>query len=115
MRQIQMLVALVAQLLFHKSTVSYELSEKGQLHQTDLLHQKLLELLEQGHLQKADSLLLEQLDSENQKHLLVAIDFYQRLNEKTDDELESGGLSREDINQSLHVVLDRFNIYLPGY
>ena len=115
MRQIQMLVAVIAQLIFHRSAVAYALENEEHPTRTDRLHQRLLELIEAGALREAERLLLNSLAPDDRQQLLLAVDFYQRLNGLSDERLEQCGFSREGIDRGLHGALEQCGVHLPGY
>lgn len=115
MRQIQVLVALIAQLIFHRSTISYEIKDEDRHTLADQLHQKLLELIDSGMLREAEQLLLGSLIPDDRQQLLLAVDFYQRLNELDDGQLEECGFSREEIDNGLHKALEVCGVHLPGF
>ena len=109
MRQIQLAAAAAAQLLFGKSGIQYKIEDEDKLSQTDLLHKRLKDLI-----RRAEDLLYERLEFDNRAHLALALDFYQSLNELSDDVLEACGFPRSEIEGGLHDVLRRFGIVLPG-
>ena len=114
MRQIQLAAAAAAQLLFRKSGIAYRIEDETDLSQTDLLHKRLKDLMRQGELCRAEDLLYERLEFDNRAHLALALDFYQSLNELSDDVLEACGFPRSEIEGGIHDVLRRFGIVLPG-
>ncbi len=59
--------------------------------------------------EKAENELLEGLNVENKQDFLVALLFYQYLNEKSDDFLASSNFSREEVEDGLKTV---FKLYL---
>ena len=63
---------------------------------TDLLHLKLMEMIREGEYGKAEDLLFENLVYSD-KYIELASDFYQRLNQLSDDQLDAGNFSREEI------------------
>lgn len=110
MRQIQMMVHLVARIVWKKDVVSYHIEDGDHLSRTDDLYKDLRTLLNGGEIGKAEDLLFEQLDSRNQDYLLLAIDFYQRLNELDDDALEAADFSREEIASGLNEIMRKFGL-----
>lgn len=55
--------------------------------------------------EKAENELLEGLNVENKQDFLVALLFYQYLNEKSDDFLNAGNFSREEVEEGLKTVV----------
>ena len=114
MRQIEILSVAVAQLVFGKGEVEYELPEEARLDGTDLLCRDLMALVARKKIGQAEDLLFEHLMRSDRKGLALAVEFYRRLNRLTDEELEEGGFSREEIPEGLRAALDRYDVYLPG-
>lgn len=113
MRRIETLVRLAARLFWGKDAVTYEIADDQPCGETDLLHRELLELLARGAFCEAEDALFDQMRWKTEQELLLAVDFYQRLNRFSDQELEAHDFSREEIDQGLREVLDRFGIPLP--
>lgn len=114
MRQIQVLAVSAAQLLFGRGSIEYKLDDENNLSVTDQLHKRLVALLAAHRLGEAEDLLFEQLDFTNRTYLVLAVDFYERLNALTDEELNAADFPRIEIDSGLYEVLRRFGIYLPG-
>jgi hypothetical protein len=110
MRQIEMMVHLVARIVFKKDVVAYQIGNHDQLSRTDYLYKDLQTLIDKGEIGKAEDLLFEHLDSRNQDYLLLAVDFYQKLNELDDDELEAADFSREEIASGLGEIMEMFGV-----
>lgn len=101
MRQIRDLVRFLAKILLNKDTVIYELPDMGKYTDTDYLYKELLFLLNQGKINEAENLLFENLDTGNERYIELALDFYERLNNFSDDYLEKNNFSREEIEEGL--------------
>lgn len=114
MRQIEMLTAMILQLIFKARSQDSALPE--QLHQEapPELAQKLTSLLEQGQLGKAEDLLFEYLDGEDQGALAAAMDFYRQANALNDEELEAQDFTREELLEGLGEAAKRYGLLLPG-
>ena len=56
------------------------------------------------------NLLFDKIEVQNPKHLAIAINFYGKLNKLPDETLEEANYSREEINQGLNDILDKFGI-----
>jgi len=110
MRQVDMLSNMIANVVFDKSLPVYEIVNPDIRTATDLLHNQLIELLEQGRINESEDLLFEKLVTEDENYLLVAHDFYFRLNEHDDAYLEQHGFSREEIDKGLAEIRKRFCI-----
>ena len=113
LRQIEMLARMLSKLLYHKDTTEYPELDAEEYMQTNLLHQDLLRLIRQGRLNEAENLLFERTKPDNIRYFELAIDFYARLNDLNDKQLEQGGFSREEIDEGLHDFMKMFYIELP--
>ncbi|MCI9150341.1 MAG: hypothetical protein HFI42_07530 [Lachnospiraceae bacterium] len=64
-------------------------------------YKRLCQLASQGQINQAENQLWEQLDGADQEDFKMAILFYEYLNQMTDEQLEQGDYSREEISQGL--------------
>ncbi|MGI6005501.1 MAG: DUF6483 family protein, partial [Christensenellales bacterium] len=80
------------------------MDDKNDLSRGDLLHKELLALLGQGEINRAENLLFEQMEIGNMMHLMVALDFYERLGALSDRELEASDFSRQEIKSALEEI-----------
>lgn len=110
LRQIQMIVDMVARIVFHKGAISYEIENAANPSQTDLLYSELIRLIDQRKLGEAEDRLMEQIDVNDRKHLELALDFYQKLNRLSDNELEQSGFPRSEISDGLNTILKLFEL-----
>lgn len=111
MRQIQMLIQFISRTLFHKDYIEYQpvgyQPLSGDPDQTDLLHAKLLDLIAAKQYGRAEDYLFDHYQPDNLLHIRLAIDFYQRLNALSDQELEQHQFSREEIDEGLRELMRR--------
>lgn len=114
MRQIQLLVEFVARFFFRTDTLRYEIVDPAHPSETDRLHRRLLELIEQGKLGEAEDFLFERFRENENEHLRLAVDFYQRLNALTDEELIAHSFSRAEIERGLRDILARSGVDTLG-
>jgi hypothetical protein len=105
MRQVKVLVRSVAQLVFHRDIVEYTVEDESRLTETDCLHRDLMDLLSKGMICEAEDSLFDRFQPGNSDHLLLALDFYQRLNSFTDGELEARNFSRDEIYDGLRDLM----------
>ena len=114
MRQIETLTLAIAKIMFHKDTAEYE-NHGGRetLTAADSLHASLNTLLREGRIADGEDLLFSSLDEDDPALLEVAVDFYFRLNLLSDQELEEGNFSRQEIEEGLHDVMDQYGVVLP--
>jgi|SRR5699024_5465783 len=112
LRQIENMIRTVVRIIFKKDDINYRINEENYT-KTDLLYKQILELLKELKINEAENLLFESIDSDDQNYLKIALDFYQRLNKLSDEELEKGNFTREEISLGIEDVLKEFNIYIP--
>ncbi len=110
MKQIKLLVRFVARAVFKKDTAEYKELIEESLAGTDLLHKELLQFLSEGRICEAENFLFQNLDESCKSHLALSLDFYERLNLMSDEELEKGNFSREEIKDGLNNVLRIFGL-----
>ena len=111
MRQIETMTLAIAKLMFHKDSAEYEM-RGGQeaLTAADSLHASLNALLREGRVAEGEDLLFSSLNTEDPE---AAVDFYFRLNLLSDQELEAGNFSRQEIEEGLRDVMDQYGVVLP--
>jgi len=61
-------------------------------------------MLNEKNINVAENLLFEILEKDNHDHLLIATDFYSRLDCMTDHELQQANFSREEIERGLNEI-----------
>lgn len=114
LRQIQMLVQFVAKTVFHRDAIQYEIADETNMTDTDTLYIRLRKLIAERRICEAEDLLYDHLDANDPDYLKLALDFYQTINQLTDEELEANNFSRQEINDGLNEILHRLNqISLP--
>ena len=104
MRQIKTMAAAIAKVIFGKDTVVYEIQNPANQTETDILYGNLVRLINDGKINEAEDLLFQSLDPNNQDMLLLAVDFYQRLNALGDPALQACGFSRQEILDGMQEV-----------
>ena len=110
LRQIEALVQFVARLIIKREEIGYEIADPQSLTETDLLHRRLLELIANDAYGKAEDLLFAEYRPDDREYLLLALDFYHRLNEIEENRLEAHDFSREEVQRGLRDILDRSGI-----
>ena len=113
MQQIKGLAAALARIFLNKATTVYEIQDHKQKTQADMLYLEMQALLEDGRINEAEDLLFSHLDTLDMEYMRLAIDFYAKLNDLSDDELDACDFSREEIDDGLHDLMLRFNVQLP--
>ena len=102
LRQIDMLTRFVANIVFNKNetAVHYvvvgDISDARTLTSTDEIHLELCRLIRESRFGEAEDLLFDNMEYSD-KYIELASDFYSRLNDLSDDELEAGGFSRTEV------------------
>lgn len=110
MKQIRLLVRFVARAVFKKDTAEYKELIEESLAGTDILHRELMIFLEEGRICEAENHLFENIDKTEKSHLALALDFYERLNLLSDEELEKADFSREEVKEGLNNALGLFGL-----
>lgn len=101
MRQLKLCVDMAASMILGKEFSPYQLSSQDASSPADQLHVKVVTLLHQGQVNEAEDLLFETVDDSDLDIYYVGLDFYDRLNQLTDRELEELDFSREEIRDGL--------------
>ena len=114
MNQIESLVMFIAKVFFKKDTTDYYVPVPDALTDADRLHYELLELLGENRINDAEDLLFERMDASDMRYLEVAVDFYARLNDQTDQALEAADYSREEVKEGLYDSAKLFGVNLLG-
>ena len=113
MRLIKEMINFLAKIYLHiddKDEVYYDLLYENKNSQTDYLHKELLKLIQLGKINEAENLLFEKLDKSNKKHIELALDFYNRLNNLDNDFLKKNNFSREEIADGLKDIAKEFGL-----
>lgn len=110
MRMIQSFIKFLSIIIFGKDTFTYELSENDEDVQNDNLHKKLISLISLGKINEAENVLFDKFDPKDNRQIILAIDFYQRLNDLDDVFLKDNNFSREEIEQGLKDIAKKYGI-----
>ena len=109
--QIDDLVEFLAKVFLNQTNTEY-IPENIVNSRSDELYNSLDKLICENKINEAENLLFDKVDPQNPKHPSIALNFYDKLNKLNDDTLESANYSREEINQGLYDILDKFGITL---
>ncbi len=96
-RQIEALVQIASKILFGSNCVSYE--KKGDV--TDELYDRINSLIEERQFGECEDLIYDNFDLSNDDYLILAIDYYHRLNAYDDDTLEESDFDRDEVRDGL--------------
>lgn len=110
LRQIQMIGEMISMAVFHKSTIAYESENVVSPTRTDQLFSKLDMLVADRKIGEAEDALYDEIDQDNPKHLELALDFYQKLNRLSDEELEASNFPRQEILDGVNTVIELFGL-----
>lgn len=110
MRQIIVLTRYIASIILGGRNVKYELPDKEEFSAADELHCELKKLLDVNEFCRAEDLLFAKMDSSDDEYLAVALDFYDRLNELTDDVLEEYNFPREEILSGVQSLAAKYGL-----
>lgn len=110
MRMVQSFIKFLSIIVFGKDTFTYELSENDEDVQNDNLHKKLISLISLGKINEAENILFDKFDPKDNRQMMLAIDFYQRLNDLDDAFLKDNNFSREEIEEGLKAMAKKYGI-----
>jgi len=113
MRQIESIVdfLIVAVLHKEKNGIQFVFEQKNET-EIDSLHEKLLQLIREHRINEAEDLLFDHLNTEDRRYLELAVDFYSRLNALDNETLRANDFSREEIEEGLKDIAQKFGIPL---
>ena len=112
MRQIRLMVAAIVKTIFGKDSIAYAVTDPANKTETDELYLHLATLLESGQINEAEDLLFQSLNPDDQTTLLLAVDFYQKLNTLSDEQLASHAFSRAEVLEGLQEMQRFFGLDL---
>lgn len=107
--QVETLVNVASKILFAKNEVVYEASEDSSDPMDDL-YVELNNLIENKEFGDGEDLIFDNFDISNDRYLILAIDYYHRLNEFEDDVLEDADFEREEVRDGLKDLMKKCGI-----
>lgn len=110
MRKISNIIKFLKTIIFGEDSSNYELSKNQENKQSDNLHKILIEFIAFGKVNEAENLLFENFDSKDNRQVLLALDFYERLNKLDDDFLQQNNFSKEEIEDGLKEIARKVGI-----
>lgn len=111
MRMIHEMVAVVMAMLGKNIGKLYDEDTTEQVSVSGFsLRAELMRLINSGNINEAENLLHDELDFTNADHFLLATEFYNTLNELTDEQLEQSDFSREEILDGLKSCAEGFGM-----
>ncbi len=115
MRQIEILAAAIARLIFGGSGAPHEMREEDRDSGAALPEREAMALLRQGRLGEGEDALFRALDPDDREGLLFAAEFYREANHLTDKELAAQEFTREELWDGLREVMALYDVELPGF
>ena len=115
MRQIEMMARFVANVVFGKKEgeVQYEIvgdiNDTASLTHEDMIHMELMRLIKEGDLCTAEDMLFDNMVYSD-KYIELATDFYQKLNALTDEQLEAGDFSRDEVYEGYLEIMSLLGV-----
>ena len=116
MRQIEVIGRTLAKIIFNKDSPEYVIIDEQQPTETDMVYNELCKLIDAGKINEAENLLFDKIEEElednpeDKFYLEVAIDFYTRLNDLSNKELEACGFERDEIDDGIREVAEMYRI-----
>lgn len=105
-RQIESLVQIASKVLFGENCVSY--LKKGGT--TDLLYDRINVLMSEKEFCEAEDIIYDNFDVSNDDYVILAIEWYHRLNAFDDDTLENADFDREEVRDGLMEFMKKCGI-----
>lgn len=94
-----------AKVLFNKEEKSSVHVNIGQMDSGDILKVMVNKLIHEGNYNRAEDLLFEEINKNNSEEIYkIALDFYNKLLERTDEELKACDFTKEEIYQGLEDI-----------
>ncbi len=115
MRQIEMMTQFVANVVFGKkeSEITYEvigeIGDSTSLTPLDQLHLQLCRMIREGDICGAEDILYDNMEYSND-YIRLASDFYMRLNKLSDEELDAGDFSRDEVYEGYIDMMSRLGV-----
>ena len=113
MRQIKIIIDIIAKLVFKRDNMELNIYDESNSTEIHKLYERLINLINQLKLNEAEDILFEEVDNKDLNYMKVAIDFYERINKLSDEELEIGSFTREEIKLGIEDILKIYNMNLP--
>lgn len=110
LREIENLVQFVSRFMFNKDFINYEINDLINNSESDVLFKEVLRLLEKNKICEAENLIFKNIKEENLEYLKLAIDFYTRINEFSDEQLSNCNFSRDEIVEGLKEILEIYGV-----
>lgn len=114
MSQIEGMIKMIMRVFFKKDIPSYEIFNELNKTDADKLYSEIDNLLKLNKINEAENLLFEKINTYDINYLKIALEFYSRLNSLGDEQLQTGGFSRDEIKSGLDDIVASFGINILG-
>lgn len=104
-RQIESLVQIASKILFGLNCVSYKKSGKY-----DELYEEINSMINAEKFGEAEDILYDNFDISDDEFLILAIDYYHRLNSYNDETLDNADFSRDEVRDGLFELMKKCGI-----
>ena len=112
LRQVDGLARSLPKLVLKKDSPDYRPTGAEEDAALDSLHLQLVELLAAGDVGAGEDLLFQESDWSDLRYLEVAVDFYTRANALTDQQLDQAGFDRQELQEGLQELAQRYGVIL---
>ncbi|CAK7079075.1 DUF6483 family protein [uncultured Tissierella sp.] len=114
MRQITSFIHMIGKVLFKKDSVELNIHSESNSEKVHLLYERLINLINNLKVNEAEDLLFENIETDDLIYIKIAMDFYDKVNKLSDEELEEADFSREEIKLGLEDILRLYSIKFEG-
>lgn len=113
MRQIELMVDFIAKIVFKKDSIKFNIYDESNSSETNILYERLIDLINQNKIDEAENLLFDKVNNNDLVYLRIAIDFYDRINKLSDEDLQKGNFTREEIKLGIEDMAKLYNVKSP--
>ncbi|WP_406242404.1 DUF6483 family protein [Tissierella carlieri] len=113
-RQITSFIHMIGKVLFKKDSVELNIHGESNSEKVHLLYERLINLINNLKVNEAEDLLFENIETNDLIYIKIAMDFYDKVNKLSDEELEEADFSREEIKLGLEDILRLYSIKFEG-
>lgn len=112
LREIESLIHVITDVFLGEETKEYLPTGKQEDKEVDKLHLEIQKLQKAGKINEAENLLFDKISISHRGYLKIAINFYQQINQLSDEELANQNFSREEIEQGIKEIMNIFGIVI---
>ena len=110
MRQITSFIHMIGKVLFKKDSVELNIHGESNSEKVHILYERLINLINNLKVNEAEDLLFENIETNDLIYIKIAMDFYDKVNKLSDEELEEADFNREEIKLGLEDILRLYGI-----